>query len=39
MPSAAVRGDDGYLRVDYGKLGLRMRTLDEWQALTYGVRL
>lgn len=39
MPSAAVMGDDGYLRVDYSKLGLRMRTLEEWQALTYGVRL
>jgi len=39
MPNAVVKGDDGYLRVDYGKLGLRMRTLEEWQALTYGVRL
>jgi len=39
MPSAVVKGDDGYLRVDYAKLGLRMRTLDEWQALTYGFRL
>ena len=39
MPSAAVVGDDGYLRVDYSKLGLRMRTLEEWQALTYGIRL
>jgi hypothetical protein len=32
-------GQDGYLRVDYGKLGLRMRTLAEWEALTYGVRI
>jgi len=39
MPSAIVKGDDGYLRVDYGKLGLRMRTLEEWQALTYGIQL
>jgi len=39
MPSAVVKGDDGYLRVDYAKLGLRMRTLEEWQALTYGFRL
>jgi opacity protein-like surface antigen len=39
MPSAVVMGDDGYLRVDYGKLGLRMRTLAEWEALTYGVRI
>jgi len=36
MPSAVVKGDDGYLRVDYAKLGLRMRTLEEWRALTYG---
>jgi len=39
MPSAVVVGDDGYLRVDYSKLGLQMRTLGEWQALTYGIRL
>jgi len=39
MPSAVVAGDDGYLRVDYGKLGLQMRTLAEWKALTYGIRL
>jgi opacity protein-like surface antigen len=39
MPSAVVKGDDGYLRVDYAKLGLRMRTLEEWQGLTYGIRL
>ena len=38
IPDAAVLGDDGYLRVDYSKLGLRMRTLAEWQALTYGVQ-
>ena len=39
VPNAVVKGDDGYLRVDYAKLGLRMHTLEEWQALTYGVRL
>ena len=39
MPSAVMMGEDGYLRVDYGKLGLRMRTLAEWEALTYGVRI
>jgi len=39
MPSAVVKGDDGYLRVDYGKLGLPMRTVEEWQALTYGIQL
>jgi outer membrane immunogenic protein len=39
MPNAVMMGDDGYLRVDYSKLGLRMRTLAEWEALTYGIRL
>jgi outer membrane immunogenic protein len=38
-PDAAARGADGYLRVNYGKLGLQMRTLAQWQALTYGLRL
>jgi hypothetical protein len=33
-----VMGQDGYLRVNYGKLGLQMRTLAEWEALTYGVQ-
>jgi len=31
-PDAVVRGSDGYLRVDYGRLGLRLQTFDEWQA-------
>jgi opacity protein-like surface antigen len=39
MPDAVVTGEDGYLRVDYGKLGLRLRTLAEWDAMTYGIRL
>lgn len=39
MPSAVVVGDDGYLRVNYRKLGLQMRTLAEWQTLTYGIQL
>jgi hypothetical protein len=39
MPSGIVKGDDCYLRADYSKLGLRTRTLEEWQALTYGIRL
>ena len=30
VPSAVSRGADGYLRVDYGKLGLRLETWDEW---------
>jgi hypothetical protein len=32
MPDAVVRGDDGYLRVNYGRLGLHMQTWDEWVA-------
>jgi hypothetical protein len=31
-PDAVRQGPDGYLRVDYGRLGLRMRTWDEWAA-------
>jgi polysaccharide biosynthesis/export protein len=30
VPTAVVRGRDGYLRVDYRQLGLRMQTWDEW---------
>jgi hypothetical protein len=29
-PDAVVRGDDGYLRVDYGRLGLKLTTWDQW---------
>jgi hypothetical protein len=29
-PDAVVRGDDGYLRVDYGRLGLQLTTWDQW---------
>jgi hypothetical protein len=29
-PSAVIRGADGYLRVDYDRLGLRLLTWDEW---------
>lgn len=32
MPDAVMRGADGYLRVDYARLGLRMQTWDEWVA-------
>ena len=32
MPEAVVRGDDGYLRVFYERLGLRMQTWEEWVA-------
>jgi len=31
-PDAVMRGDDGYLRVFYGRLGLRMQTYEEWLA-------
>jgi hypothetical protein len=30
VPQAVMRGADGYLRVDYGQLGLRLMTFDEW---------
>jgi opacity protein-like surface antigen len=33
-PDAVVRGPDGYLRVNYGRLGLRFMSWDEWQGLT-----
>jgi hypothetical protein len=32
MPDTVVRGDDGYLRVFYGRLGLRMQTWEDWVA-------
>jgi len=31
-PEAVLRGDDGYLSVDYGRLGLEFMTYDEWLA-------
>lgn len=31
-PDAVMRGDDGYLRVFYGSLGLRMQTYEDWLA-------
>ena len=30
VPGAVSTGADGYLRVDYSKLGLRLETWDEW---------
>jgi hypothetical protein len=30
VPDAVVRGSDGYLRVDYGRLGLKLMTWEEW---------
>jgi hypothetical protein len=32
-PDAVVRGDDGYLRVFYDKLGLTFQTYDQWLAV------
>jgi Chaperone of endosialidase len=32
MPEAVVRGGDGYLRVYYERLGLRMQSFDQWVA-------
>jgi hypothetical protein len=32
MPEAVQRGADGYLRVDYARLGLRPQIWDEWVA-------
>jgi hypothetical protein len=32
QPRAAVHGFDGYLRVNYGLLGLRLKTFNEWQS-------
>jgi hypothetical protein len=30
---AVIKGADGYLRVDYGRLGLKLMTEPEWEAL------
>jgi hypothetical protein len=32
VPDAVSRGPDGYLRVDYASLGLRLQTWDQWVA-------
>jgi hypothetical protein len=32
IPEAVQSGADGYMRVDYGRLGPRMQTWDEWIA-------
>ena len=29
-PDAVVRGRDGYLRVDYGRIGAPFQTWDRW---------
>ena len=38
-PDAVVHGLDGYLRVNYGRLGLHLMTLPEWQAVGEPARL
>jgi hypothetical protein len=38
-PASVARGADGYLRVNYTSLGLRLLTLPEWNAMTYGFSL
>jgi Chaperone of endosialidase len=32
VPDAVMRGSDGYLRVNYARLGLNLQTWDEWMA-------
>jgi hypothetical protein len=32
MPEAVQHGADGYMRVDYARLGLRVQTSDQWVA-------
>jgi hypothetical protein len=32
VPDAVVHGPDGYLRVDYSRLGLHLMTWDDWVA-------
>ena len=30
-----IRGRDGYLRVDYGRIGVRLQTWEAWNATTH----
>jgi hypothetical protein len=32
MPEAVMRGDDGYLRVFYDRLGIKFQTYEQWIA-------
>ena len=36
VPSAAILAPDGYLRVDYARLGLRLETWQDWLLLHGG---
>jgi len=38
-PDAVIHGFDGYLRVDYSRLGLKLLTLPQWDALSKDLRL
>jgi len=38
-PDAVVHGLDGYLRVDYSRLGLSLMTLSQWNVLSTAARL
>jgi hypothetical protein len=35
-PDAVMTADDGYMRVDYARLGLRLMTWDEWDSQPAG---
>lgn len=39
VPGAVLLRGDGYLRVNYQQLGLQVRTLPEWDAMTHGIRI
>jgi hypothetical protein len=32
MPDAVFRAKDGYLRVDYGKIGVKFQSYEQWEA-------
>ena len=39
VPDAVIHGSDGYLRVNYGRLGLQFMTWDEWLAAHQSARI
>jgi hypothetical protein len=38
-PDAVIHGFDGYLRVNYSRLGLQLLTFSQWDALSHDARL
>ena len=34
-PDAVTRGSDGFLRVDYGRIGVRFQTWEAWNATSH----